>query len=346
LPNEEVQVEILEEKKDFARAKLLHILSSHLERVSPRCRHFGECGGCQFQHISYDEQVQIKSRWLLEWVMQLQKENLIWEEPQVADKPWEYRSRIQLHANGEGGWGFYKRRSNEVIRISECPITDSRIISMLQEVPQKAKHLTQKVELTWNETENKLEFSQDEEFYSRSFQQIFRSQNEVLIQDIGKWLAMIEWSASDLIWALFAGDGNLTLPLAKMGFLIAQVEINSSSQGKSKVDAKKQNIIDQIRFFQENVDQFLQKFLAGKVEISHPKVIIVDPPRTGLKTSVESLMKLYKIKPFHLLYVSCEMSHLRRDLQLLIQAGMRINRVKWYDFFPQTYHFETLVHLS
>src|SRR5258706_9313621 len=62
LVGEEVEVEMTEVKKRFARARLLKILHPSPQRVGPACRYFGQCGGCQYQHIDYPAQLQIKHR--------------------------------------------------------------------------------------------------------------------------------------------------------------------------------------------------------------------------------------------------------------------------------------------
>src|SRR5215831_16743018 len=63
---EEVEVEITEVKKNFGRAKLLRVLSAAPERVVPECRHFGACGGCQYQHLSYEAQLRIKHKQIVD----------------------------------------------------------------------------------------------------------------------------------------------------------------------------------------------------------------------------------------------------------------------------------------
>src|SRR5216117_3256922 len=59
---EEVEIEIIEAKKRFARARLLRVLRPASERVAPPCRYFGQCGGCQYQHIDYPAQLRLKRK--------------------------------------------------------------------------------------------------------------------------------------------------------------------------------------------------------------------------------------------------------------------------------------------
>src|SRR2546430_12293269 len=62
LIGEEVEVEITDVKKKFARARLLRVLKASPERVMPQCRYFGDCGGCQYQHIDYAAQLRLKHK--------------------------------------------------------------------------------------------------------------------------------------------------------------------------------------------------------------------------------------------------------------------------------------------
>src|SRR5262245_30569607 len=61
-PGEEVDVEITEVKKNFARARLLETRRASADRVAPECRYFGQCGGCQYQHLAYEAQLRLKHK--------------------------------------------------------------------------------------------------------------------------------------------------------------------------------------------------------------------------------------------------------------------------------------------
>ena len=61
-PGETVEVELTEVKKRFGRARLIHMLEASPERVAAPCRYFGACGGCQYQHLAYPEQLRIKRK--------------------------------------------------------------------------------------------------------------------------------------------------------------------------------------------------------------------------------------------------------------------------------------------
>ena len=102
-PNELVQVEITEVEKTFARAKVTEILEPSADRVEPKCQHFGECGGCNYQHVSYAAQVAAKSEFVFDALTRIGKFD--WQEPIAVHhaEPWNYRSRTQLKLKATAG---------------------------------------------------------------------------------------------------------------------------------------------------------------------------------------------------------------------------------------------------
>src|SRR5579863_7206503 len=121
LPGEQVRVRIADEKKSYATAEPQQIVSSAPERVVPDCRHFGACGGCQYQHANYEAQLAYKRAILRET---LQRGGV--STPESIDvlsaDPWQYRNRIRVALDGEGRAGYRARRSHQLIPIAECPI--------------------------------------------------------------------------------------------------------------------------------------------------------------------------------------------------------------------------------
>lgn len=121
LPGERVRVRRVEDKRAYATAELEEVVSSAPERVAPGCRHFGVCGGCQYQHANYHAQLQFKQDVLREnftrgGVAPPVEINLI------AGEPWRYRNRIRLAFDAAGGAGYRGRRSHALVNIAECPI--------------------------------------------------------------------------------------------------------------------------------------------------------------------------------------------------------------------------------
>jgi 23S rRNA (uracil1939-C5)-methyltransferase len=124
LPGEIVEAEPVEQKDGFIQASLTQILTASKDRVTPECEHFGQCGGCQYQHAAYSAQLQMKSAILQETLERAGLTAL----PKIQahhGEPWEYRNRTRLRMTAlESVWqvGYNRRASNEFLAIRECPI--------------------------------------------------------------------------------------------------------------------------------------------------------------------------------------------------------------------------------
>jgi 23S rRNA (uracil1939-C5)-methyltransferase len=121
LPGEQVRLRVVDEKRGYATAEVEQIVVAAAERIPSRCRHFGVCGGCQYQHTDYATQLAFKQAILRETLVRggvsLQEEVTV-----LAGEPWAYRNRIRVAFDSEGYPGYRERRSNSLVRIAECPI--------------------------------------------------------------------------------------------------------------------------------------------------------------------------------------------------------------------------------
>ncbi len=125
LPGELVEARILEQRNGFGEATLLQILTASQDRVEPRCAHFGQCGGCNYQHVKYAAQVQMKSAILQETLERAGLTALPAIQTHLAD-PWAYRNRIRLRIADSDSTlkvGYNKPGSNDFLAIHECPIS-------------------------------------------------------------------------------------------------------------------------------------------------------------------------------------------------------------------------------
>ncbi len=125
LPRELVEAQVSEKKSDFAEATLLKIIEPSVNRTAPRCIHFGECGGCHYQHTDYATQTAMKREILRETLERAGLTDL----PQIkqhTSEPWNYRNRIRLRIADFGGnlrVGYLRRSSSEFLPTQMCPIS-------------------------------------------------------------------------------------------------------------------------------------------------------------------------------------------------------------------------------
>ncbi len=126
LPGETVSIDPLERKKKFIRGRVAHIAQPSPDRVTPRCPHFGTCGGCNYQHMPYELQVRAKTDILRETLSRLGR--IAWDGPIVphTSPPFEYRNRAQWKiaqsAAGATEIGYYEAASQKLCPVRECPI--------------------------------------------------------------------------------------------------------------------------------------------------------------------------------------------------------------------------------
>jgi len=121
LPGEQARVRIVEEKRGYATAEVEEIVAAAAERVPPKCKHFGACGGCQYQHAEYKAQIEMKLAILRE-TLERSGVRAPDEIAVLAGEPWAYRNRIRLAFEAEGRAGYRGRRSHAVVAIDECPV--------------------------------------------------------------------------------------------------------------------------------------------------------------------------------------------------------------------------------
>ena len=167
-----------------------------------------------------------------------------------------------------------------------------------------------------------------------SFFQVNLKQNETLIQRV---LEFADLRGNEMTLDLYAGIGNMTLPLAIASKEIWGVEENRVAVKDARFNAER-NGIENCSFIHGKVEDVLKRWKRGK-----PDLVVLDPPRTGAKTILNQVVSL---KPNKIVYVSCEPTSLSRDLRLFSNKDYVLHRLALIDMFPQTYHMETVALLK
>jgi 23S rRNA (uracil1939-C5)-methyltransferase len=150
LPGERVDATLRDEKPGFARARLNRVLQPAAGRVEPGCPHFGQCGGCQYQHASYEQQLQIKAGILRETLRRIAKLEFDDEIRVHPSQPWNYRNRTRMrvwagsstrqggsetrHHTSEFAIGYHRFASHALLPVRQCPISSPLINRALAEI--------------------------------------------------------------------------------------------------------------------------------------------------------------------------------------------------------------------
>jgi 23S rRNA (uracil1939-C5)-methyltransferase len=370
IPGERVKIRIVSDKKKYARGELLEILDPSPFRIQPRCQHFGDCGGCHYQHISYEQQMIIKQKILRD---QLERIGRL-EEPVIepvipSPKIFNYRNHVQFKVGKNKKLGFYRSSKNGVLEIDECHLPDEmidQIWPMLEIDPQTG---IKSIGLRKGEGEDMLLILESPQLFDADFdvetlpvsvahispegeQVLAGSPNNIIqvkernflvsagsffqinIPLVEQVIDLIETRIPDqvgLALELYSGVGLFSAFLAgKVERLIA-IE-SSESAGEDFVTNLDQ--FENVELYQGNVEKILP-FL--DIE---PEIVLVDPPRTGLKRVV--LANLIEKNPDLIVYISCDPATLARDSRIMTEGGYIPEKFIPYDFFSQTFHIETV----
>lgn len=339
-PNEQIEAEITQIKKNYAEARLLKIIAGSLSRRKPLCPVVNECGGCVWQHISYPEQLKQKQDFIKYQLKNILPENI--EVPPVVPSPNEYyyRNRVQIHvrsvhAKNNVEFGFFKAGTNSIVPIENCAIASStlfRDLSVeLQKHTLKSDAAPHKFELALDSRGARI--VRDLSQVDSEFTQVNSLVNDRIQAYVVDAITQYASSPIEHILDLYCGSGNITEPLANR-FTSAQI-IGVEVNAKAIATAQAKNSTH-IKYIAQDVAVFLSQQTAKT-----NTVITVDPARAGLGTRV--CEQILSLKPALIVYVSCSLPSLARDLQILCKENYKIVSVKGFDMFPQTEYVETIV---
>ena len=353
-PGDKVRVRTGKRNGNLIFAQVEEILEPSPLRAQPGCKYFGQCGGCNFQQLSYEEQLKTKVSIIQDCLHRIAK---IQDPPEInitrSSEPWHYRSRAGWHADTvQKKLGYFYRDSNEVCDIDECP----KLVEPLQTELTRLRN-----ELHWNELwsnvihidaasagEQISLFSQ--EFASEPAELTFESNGFQFNYNANVFFQGNPYVTSKLVEAavkdfrgglaldLYCGVGLFTLPLAKNFSRVIGVEENPESINFAKKNAEK-NEFRNIEFTNDDVGKGIKEHWR---RLSALDTLLLDPPRIGVEKSV--IGSIIEISPAEIVYVSCDPATLARDLKALF-AKYELIDIEAFDMFPQTHHVETVAKL-
>jgi 23S rRNA (uracil1939-C5)-methyltransferase len=163
LAQEKIEAAITGQKASFARGQIKQVIEPSPHRIEPQCRYFARCGGCHYQHASYEHQLEIKQQILRENLLRTAKLELECELQVHASPPWNYRnrSRLQVGTQPQFAAGYFKTSSHELLPVEECPISSpliNRGIAVLWQLgrAQKVPNGVREVEFFANADDTEL----------------------------------------------------------------------------------------------------------------------------------------------------------------------------------------------
>ncbi len=357
LPGERVRIEVTDRKKRFAFADAVEILEASPDRIEPPCPWAGpgKCGGCDFQHATHEAQRRLKARVLTDQLARIggldaarlegiEVEALPWDEG-----PLGWRTRMQYAVDPDGRPGLRKHKSRDVVHIDWCriatePVRSAEILSrnwkgvgavgVVDSDDEELAVYTQlrrtsrphrksgpaTVHQRVGETEFELGFD--------GFWQVHPSAAATFLDCVLEFLQPQEGEAA---WDLYAGAGLFAVGLADAvgttGRVVAVENAKSSHTAANLADWKNAGAVD------GDVAQTVPAL--GGVDI-----VVLDPPRNG--AGPEVVASLVAAGPRAICYVACDAGALARDVKAFAGHGWEPTRIRAFDAFPMTQHFETV----
>jgi 23S rRNA (uracil1939-C5)-methyltransferase len=368
VPGDRLLVGTCAEKKNYIRAEILEILKPGAGRVAPLCVHFGKCGGCSWQQIEYSLQVEAK-RQILEELFhhRFPETGRLAIAMRPCPKPFGYRSRarLKLHAGRKTAIGFFRGGSHFVEDVENCPLFLPRLNDALQELRRasiaqfKANrndyiHHIREIDIACSDkdaawttaksgVETLLQRSVGDFIYNTAAGTFFQANDFMTGALVSHVIDCVSQNSgpvknsSGVALDLFSGVGLFSLPLARRFSAVIAVEHSRESHRFCEMNAAGAGIENL-----ENVCAGVAEWLNSQTASSFDCVVL-DPPRTGAGPDV--MEQVGRLASGTIVYVSCDPQTLARDLARLDMDRLRIVSITGFDMFPQTYHFETVVHL-
>ncbi len=362
-PGDILEVRIQREKKNLAWGYVHRVIQPSNLRETPPCPVFGECGGCQMQHLSYETEIAVKEEFIRDFFSHLLRKQPKADAAKVfpvkaSDSRFAYRNHIQIKTDRECRLGFFSRGNKRVVPLPEqgCLLLPQEMNSFLRglsveqlrpndnfRVRQNSNNQVLAKRLNQEEAPTHIEDTVDGIRFRIKMDNFFQINRYQLSYWIELIVALADLQGSETVLDLYCGGGLITLPLAKRAQSAVGIEINPMSIRDARATAE-ENGIENVRFIAG--DALEQAQLIGSAD-----VIVVDPPRAGCDQALIDWLIATgrgKLGAKKLIYISCNPATFFRDADLLLSKGALLKELHPVDMFPMTYHVEiiSLFHLS
>jgi len=364
LPGERVRARVFRNHANYSEADLLEVISASPHRVQPRCALFGRCGGCQYQNLRYEEQLEWKRRQVAELLEHMAGLALPVSPVIGSPRPFGYRSKITPHFDRpkegrELAIGFLRQGSRfDIVDVPRCEIAtepiNARLAAVRDEILRKAAagdfergatllfrdaggvvttapgdRVSEEVALGPGETLRLAflagDFFQNNPYILPAFAAYVRDQAKS--------------SGARFLVDAYCGSGLFALASARAFERVVGVEVGESSAAFARENAAASGIAN-ATFLTGDASSIFSglDFNGGDA------AVVIDPPRRGCDEAF--LGQLLAFRPRAVVYVSCDPATQMRDLRRFLAAGYAASAVQPFDLFPQTRHLECVITLA
>ncbi len=355
IPGETVQAEVVALRRKYVAAQVVRVIAPSDDRVQPPCDYFGQCTGCQWQHLNYPAQLAAKTAIVKDALQRIGA----FHDPPVLDtipspSPYRYRNHARFNIWRETGTlGFTHRERRRFVRIDHCMLMNDRTNELLAELQDYCGETTALSIRASDATGDYLvqptlknpdvgiptgQKSYRESVAGREFQVASPSFFQVNVEQAARLAELakgaLQLTGSETVLDAYAGVGTFAVLLAPYAGRIIAVEESTAAIADARENAAG---LPNVEFLTGKVEDVLPDLDAA------PDAVILDPSRSGCQpTALDTLLKL---APPRIAYVSCNPESLARDLAILCRR-YRVDSVQPVDMFPQTHHVECVATLS
>ena len=355
LPGEKVVVEVQKRFPERIVAKVVEVLEQAEERVVPECEYFLTCSGCQWQHASYDYQLQLKQARVQREIDKYQSLSQVVVAATIgSESQLGYRNhgRFTVGKKEDGGKiGYINAVTRRFVKIDRCLLMNEQINKVLDLAQDNVAGQTQMAIRAGSNTDSMLiqprmnlshiglvtgEQHYEEEVRGFRFRvaasSFFQVNTSQLSRAIDEVRDLLDLDGTEVMVDAYCGVGVFTVLLAPYVRKIVGIEESASAIEDAGLNSK--DILN-IEFVEGKTEHILNTLN------QHIDVLLLDPPRVGCHPDV--LDSVIKLKPEKVLMISCEPEAMARDLNLLCSTGIySLETIRPVDMFPQTRHVETI----
>ena len=355
LPGEKVVVEVQKRFPERIVAKVVEVLEQAEERVVPECEYFLTCSGCQWQHASYDYQLQLKQARVQREIDKYQSLSQVVVAATIgSESQLGYRNhgRFTVGKKDDGGKiGYINAVTRRFVKIDRCLLMNEQINKVLDLAQDNVAGQTQMAIRAGSNTDSMLiqprmnlshiglvtgEQHYEEEVRGFRFRvaasSFFQVNTSQLSRAIDEVRDLLDLDGTEVMVDAYCGVGVFTVLLAPYVRKIVGIEESASAIEDAGLNSK--DILN-IEFVEGKTEHILNTLN------QHIDVLLLDPPRVGCHPDV--LDSVIKLKPEKVLMISCEPEAMARDLNLLCSTGIySLETIRPVDMFPQTRHVETI----
>ncbi|PYO46663.1 MAG: hypothetical protein DMD72_12165 [Gemmatimonadetes bacterium] len=362
-------------KGHFARGALRTVITPSPDRIEPPCPHYtrDRCGGCQLQHLTYEAQLEAKRGIIRDSLQRIGKRPVDPPPIERSPKDWRYRTKLTLTMRKRGArWiaGLHPYDDPvHVFALSDCPITDRRVVAAWREVMDAdayfpdAKELRGSVRITsggptlvmmggqnwgardqflaavpslsavwWEPADDQPRRRIVDRRQDRSPSASFAQINSEMAEILHGYVVdrARAYEPRDAIDA-YAGAGHTAVALSDFGVRVTAIELDADASAWSA---------DRLREPSRAIRAHVEDALPGALPAD---LVLLNPPRAGVDARVTQTLEKEAGHLRAVIYVSCNPATLARDLSRL--PSYAIQSIRAFDMFPQTAHVETVCEL-